>query len=299
MVGKLLDFIILGTEKAGTTFIQEQLRSIPEVFMPPNEVRYFRDPFFGDVEKLHSEIKNLGDANLVGIKHPSYLGKPEVAKRIFEYNPNIKLIVSLRDPVERAVSSYFHYIRHGQIPLLTPDEGFNRMFQMHQENILSEEPKYQDILGFGFYSMHLERYYQFFSQEQILVIEYESITKEPMQIERIFNYLHINSKPRINEQINKGTYNWNACIIEHYKSKVFRRYDKLMNILEEDFNKLYTTQELLSMLDYIKNLINENVTNFRPSKKVIDGLINLYQEDVKKLREKGYLNPTNWMNFPI
>jgi hypothetical protein len=142
-----LDFVIVGAEKAGTTLLQEVLRTVPGVYMPAHEVRYFRDPFYGPPRELYDAVGLPIKRDLVGIKHPSYLGVPEAAERIYRHNPKVKIIVSLRDPAQRAISSYYHYLARGQIPPLHPDEGFLL--------ILSEErqrhPKYEHILQFGRY----------------------------------------------------------------------------------------------------------------------------------------------------
>jgi hypothetical protein len=99
-----LDFIIVGAEKAGTSYLSKALSFSDDIYMPEREVRFFRDPFYHHREQLDNLL--IGRDNVkVGIKHPSYLGRTEVPARIYEHNKDIKLIFILRDPVERAISS--------------------------------------------------------------------------------------------------------------------------------------------------------------------------------------------------
>ena len=101
----------------------------PEIYLPKNEIAFFEDPDYGkgDLKKLQSMIDAPG-GKLVGIKRPIYLGKPEVAPRIKHHLPWAKFIVSLRDPVERALASYMHYAKFGFIPAIDPNKGFLKLF---------------------------------------------------------------------------------------------------------------------------------------------------------------------------
>ena len=207
----LIDFIILGAEKSGTSFLVTRLREVPGIYMPKGEVRYFRDPFFGPKEFLTRDVGDPGDARLVGIKHPSYLAYPHVPDRIKAHNPDVRMIVTLRDPVERIVSSYFHYLQRGQIPLEFPEIGLARVLENP-----SMSPKYADIRNFGFYHRHLLRFLQHFRRDQLLVVEYERLVCEPERIRTVVDFLGLSTSDiPVHETtvVNPGTYEWPMCVV--------------------------------------------------------------------------------------
>ncbi|EPZ44556.1 hypothetical protein N007_10785 [Alicyclobacillus acidoterrestris ATCC 49025] len=133
---KLLpNFLVIGAAKAGTTALYRYLSQHPEVFMPsikePNyfalanrEVR-FQGP--GDDRTNRSSITRFADYQAlfdeadgyqaVGEASPMYLYTADAANRIHDLIPNVKLIVILRDPVERAHSAYLHLRRDEREPL--------------------------------------------------------------------------------------------------------------------------------------------------------------------------------------
>ena len=120
----LPNFVIIGAQKSASTFLQVCLSEHPDVFMPPGETPFFESPDYenSDISRLESLFNNRSESKL-GIKRPSYIGKPEVPKRIEYHLPDAKLIAVLRNPIDRAVSAYFHYINNGFIPCINLEKG--------------------------------------------------------------------------------------------------------------------------------------------------------------------------------
>ena len=104
-----LDFVIIGAQKSASSFVHLCLLDHPEVYIPEKEIPYFENP---DYKK--KDLKNIilttkeykKNYKAIGIKRPNYLGKDEVPARIFKNNPNIKLIVVLRNPIESHFSIF-------------------------------------------------------------------------------------------------------------------------------------------------------------------------------------------------
>jgi hypothetical protein len=117
----LPNFLIVGAPKCGTTSLYEYLRQHPDVYMSvPKEPRYF--PCFGvlpeeRVVRDRAEYKRLFDGakteRAIGEASPNYLHAPEAAARIAAELPDAKIIVSLRNPADRAYSSYLGRVRRG------------------------------------------------------------------------------------------------------------------------------------------------------------------------------------------
>lgn len=122
-------FAIIGAQKSASTFLQKQLQAHPDIFLPDGELATFEDPQYEDYDPqiFASHFSPDWDAKALGLKRPSYLHEPEVPRRLARHLPGIKLIVSLRDPVDRAVSAYFHQVRHNFAPLVEVNRGLENI----------------------------------------------------------------------------------------------------------------------------------------------------------------------------
>ena len=107
----LPNFIILGSQKAGTTSLYQVLKQHPEIFMPAKKELNF---FFHKAEYAKGQnyyqryFKNAPvNARAIGEASPGYICHPETPKRIHRLLPNAKLIVTVREPISRAYSQYW------------------------------------------------------------------------------------------------------------------------------------------------------------------------------------------------
>lgn len=115
--GLLPDFIIIGTQRAGTTSLYEYLVQHPQVLPAENiEVHFFdhhyakgvdwyKGHFPSKLEKFVASMRSFGKT-LAGEASPYYLFYEKAAERMHEILPNVKLIVLLRNPIDRAYSQY-------------------------------------------------------------------------------------------------------------------------------------------------------------------------------------------------
>ena len=114
MSGGLPDFLGLGVQKGGTTSLHRLLEQHPDVFLPPvKEVHYFSLNYASGEAWYRSQFAGAKPDQHCGEITPYYIFHPQVAARVKEALPQAKLIVLLRDPVDRALSQYFHSRRHG------------------------------------------------------------------------------------------------------------------------------------------------------------------------------------------
>jgi len=187
----LPNFLIIGAQKSGTTFVHECLREHPDIFMPRSEVRFFEDPDyhesgFQQFEALFAKVRHQ---KAIGIKRADYLAKPECPARIHEYIPSARLIVTLRSPVQRAISAYFWYMRMGYIPLARPEEGMRAILDA---SYTRSYPKSQDIIDYGFYGQQLQRYLRYFDREQMLILLLTRLRADPLEsIRGLYRFLEV------------------------------------------------------------------------------------------------------------
>jgi len=104
-------FLIIGTQKGGTTSLFHYLQKHPNVLSPEKkEIQYFSWNYRRGLLWYRSFFPKKKNNKIAGEASPDYLFHPYAAKRAYEYNPNFKIIVLLREPIDRALSQYHHEI---------------------------------------------------------------------------------------------------------------------------------------------------------------------------------------------
>ena len=203
------DFVVIGAQKSASTFLQDQLAQHPAIEIAEGEVRFFEDPFYSPeaVASLPELFSAPAAGTLRGIKRPDYLGHVEVPARLHQYLPHAKLLVVIREPVARAVSAYFHYVRHGFVPLLPLDEAFDALVA---GSLTDRYPRSAEVLEYGLYGKHLQRYLEHFPMAQLKVFEQKALTADPeASLRSAFEFLDVDPSfvPDTTTYVsNKGVY---------------------------------------------------------------------------------------------
>ena len=109
VIGRLPTFLIIGAQRSGTTTLARRLGEHPQVFMAPRkELEFFDQHFDKGLEWYSSFFATAKDEIQLGEASPSYLYEPIAIRRIAEVLPDVRLVVTLRNPVDRAYSHYWH-----------------------------------------------------------------------------------------------------------------------------------------------------------------------------------------------
>jgi Sulfotransferase family len=194
-----LDFLGIGAQKAGTTSLHEYMRTHPELFLPEAK----EQPFFSN-DEAYAEgwdafaavaFHGAPPGRLCGKITPHYIGGPVVwsapkdepasaviARRISDSFPDVRLIVMLRDPVERAISSYWQTVVLGD-----DRRGLNEALdaELAPEALAAARvcptDGHQHIVA-GEYGRALADYLRFFSREQLFVGSQAVLGQEPMSL---------------------------------------------------------------------------------------------------------------------
>ena len=178
-------FVGIGAQKCASTWIYDVLRDHPQVRLSEcKELDFFSYHYDRGYQWYERQFAGPGDTDVVGEVSPSYFHEPAVPERLRTYLPQAKVVVSLRDPVERALSHHRHAVRVGDI--VGNDLSF--------ESALASNPMY---LEQGCYATHLRRWFNHYPREQILVLLYEDIANEPVEAaQRIYRFLGVNPEHR-------------------------------------------------------------------------------------------------------
>jgi hypothetical protein len=191
----LPDFLVIGTQKGGTTSLFQYLVQHPDVSKATRkEIHYFDlhfrkglrwyKSFFPLNSTREYHLRRTGNALIAGEATPFYLFHPLIPGRVKEVLPKARLIVLIRDPVERAFSHYNHIISRRQIGL-----SFREVVEREIQH-LNCEPEWDsyqstiDISGYGiiargFYAEQLERWLCHFPRTQMLVLKSEDLFSDP------------------------------------------------------------------------------------------------------------------------
>jgi len=179
-MGRPPDFIGLGAQKAGTSWIYACLYEHPQIYAPVKEIHFFSrernwQKGFVWYEKF---FEDCPPGAKTGEFSTSYFCDPHTPERISKRYPEVKLIVSLRNPIDRAYSNYINDIIAGKLSPRTP---FDEALQRHPE-----------YLEQGHYMRFLERYLRHFTREQILILIYEDSLRDPHNfIRSIYQFIEI------------------------------------------------------------------------------------------------------------
>ncbi|HXA39815.1 MAG TPA: sulfotransferase domain-containing protein [Phenylobacterium sp.] len=175
-------FIVAGVQKGGTTALFDYLGEAPSLALSrEKEVHFFDDEAIDwarpDYGAYHAAFPP-SDGRLRGEATPIYLYWPQSLERIAAYNPAMKLIVMLRDPVERAWSHWkMEYARGAETQPFAwcVREGRQRLFAAEPWGVHREF----SYVERGFYGEQVERLFGLFPREQALVLKAEDLRADP------------------------------------------------------------------------------------------------------------------------
>ncbi len=264
------DFVGIGVQRAATTWLFNCLREHPDIYVvPEKELHFFDEKFSLGIDWYMDQFKE-GNGCVSGEITPDYIYNKEAIPRIHSFFPEIKLIVSLRNPVDRAYSAY-RLLRTGVYQGLKFEEAFWKRSYIKEA---------------GFYYRHLSKVFSLFSKEQVMIFLYEDILHEPGTIVRsLYSFLKVDSSyvPSSLEM------NYNAIHFSSLQSFLKRVIgEEGLQTLKESgpgkvartfLSKVFSQKTLpLSREDYLK-------------------CIEIYREDILKLQDLINRDLSCWLSY--
>jgi hypothetical protein len=213
------NFLVIGAQKAGTSWLARMLRQHPDIFIPKRKELHFfnvKANYARGIDWYRSQFEGWTTERRIGECTPTYLwvqdapeavqlpSKRQGCRRIefeeydylnrnmaelaWKHYPNLQLIVSLRDPVERAVSGFLHSIRARRI---SPRSRIHDVGGEH------------GILGMGFYRGQLLEWMKFFPRERFLFLIYEDdiVQNKQRTLREIFRFLDVDPDFEVENQL--------------------------------------------------------------------------------------------------
>ncbi|MFH1680250.1 MAG: sulfotransferase [Candidatus Eisenbacteria bacterium] len=207
---RLPNFVLIGAPKCGTTSLYYYLRQHPQVYLPERkELHYFTYDHLkdltagpGDARTLdfacstraeyEAHYRGADAAAAVGDISPSYFCFPEVSRAIREELGDARIVVSVRDPIQKAFSQYMHLVRDGR-----EDLPFH-------EGLLAEEERMRRGYGFlwryasgSLYADRIASFSEVFGRDRVKILVFEDLVRSPETVLRdLFGFLGVDPESR-------------------------------------------------------------------------------------------------------
>jgi Sulfotransferase domain len=204
-----VSFIGIGAQKCASTWLHDVLAQHPDLCMPAGtkEVDFFSYHYdFGF--QWYEQRFDKDASRLAGEISPSYLHAPGAAERVARYNPDMRIILIVREPVSRALSNHRHEVRIGHF------RGADLSFEAG----LCNNPSYIEQ---GLYAKHLRRWMEIFPRRNILVLRFDDVFERPADVmEDLCRFLSIADLPPQVDLFSKSneSYLVRNAVMEHAKN---------------------------------------------------------------------------------
>jgi hypothetical protein len=189
-------FVIAGSQKCGTTSLAATLRQHRQVHVPrPKEVHFFDQHFARGTEWYAEQFSPREHHRQVGEATPSYLDHPLATRRLARTLPDARIVVVLRNPVDRAYSHYWHKRRLGDEPLETFEEAVAAEPGRRQAARRASWLRHAYV-GRGHYIDRIEEYVASHGRDRVHVVLLDDLVAAPRPtIRALLRFLDVNPKP--------------------------------------------------------------------------------------------------------
>lgn len=173
------NFLYLGPDKAGSSWLHEVLLTHPAIYLTPAKDLYYFDRYYDRGTDWY--LEQFADARsqhvVVGEICQDYLFHPDAARRILHtLGADVQMMVTLRDPVERAFSSYLYMLKHGEEPGSFAEA-------------LTGRP---ELVEHGMYGKGIQRFVDSFGRDAIHVAVFDDLVADPQAfIDDVLSFLQV------------------------------------------------------------------------------------------------------------
>ena len=280
-----IDFIGIGVMKAATSWIFECLKEHPEICVCSEKEPHFFDWSFRykkGLEYYYSLYEHCPQGKIKGEYTASYIRFPQALSLIHKHFPDVKLIVSLRNPIYRAYSQYLYNIQLGG--RLSVFKSFREVLENDQDNIVER----------GFYYKQLKSCFKTFPKEQVLILYFEELKNDPLKfLKEIYSFLGLKDKNFIPTLINKKVLKTGSKTAESripFLSKIIFTIGSWLS----KFPKLKSFINESDLMEYLRKIVklnrkitfknkNEDVVKTSMDEATRKYLYNIYKKDIAKL----------------
>ena len=238
------DFIIAGASKCGTSSIYYYLSRHPQILLPhKKEIDFYWQHYERGIDWYLAHFPSISDRSdyLTGEATPNYLRFPQVAQRIKDTFPQTKIILLLRNPVDRAISWHYHKLNSGltDVDLATAiATEIKRLATVSESEITNTGYYNPDNIMSSLYYYKIKPWIETLGRQNFLILKSEDFYLNPIDnMQRVFEFLDLPSCTLENyPKVNAGSYNKIDPQIKATLSNYFAPYNKqLENYLGINF----------------------------------------------------------------
>lgn len=183
---KLPFFFLAGCSKSASTWLWKCFLEHPEVYTPQplDRINFFSIHYHEGLDWYQDFFKDHTSEKVLVDPTAEYLKSPFTAERIHDFRSDAKFIFVFRNPIDRAFSLWWHQKRKGHI-----NYDFNDIF--NRKGIGAFQP-YDDLIASGFYLHWLQPYLRLFPENQIKVMIFDDLEKDPhAYVQEVFRFLEV------------------------------------------------------------------------------------------------------------
>ena len=289
---KQLSFVCIGTQKAGTTSFHDFLLQHPSIGLPHHKETHFfvRDSEYkkGISHYFNYNFKKIKKDQVLGEINPQFCYVSKTAHRLKECFANLKVIMIIRNPVDRAFSHYLMTKRRG-----LEDLTFKEAVEKEESRLIDENGELHfSYINRGMYLDQIMRYEQLFGKENVKVILFKDFIKStPKVMEEVCNFIGV---PQFNFNINIQSNRASES-----KSKWLRDFLYRPSLLKKILGKLLISQK---MRDNVAQKLAK--ANLKPAKKErLDATIKkeiyhqYFKEEIEALEKMLQVDLSSWKNY--
>ena len=295
------NFIIAGFPKCGTTSLHHYLNEHPEIFMPEQKELHFftfkilsklkngpkddivKEMQINSSEKYLSYFQNVKKEIAIGDASPSYINYPSEFQKIKQYLNDPKVIIILRDPINRAYSNYLHLKREHRETM-----SFKDAIAVEEERMKN---KYSDFWYYKFNSTYYEKINKAKKTfSSVLILTIEELDKDPaVTMKKVYKFLGVDNNfsfKTISEKFNVG-----GNYKKNFVTKLFFQPSKFKNRIKR----------FIKPTSFLKIILMRTTSIFRikPEKidqNLIEQLKSYFKNDVENLKKLD-VNISNWKEY--
>lgn len=277
---RLPDFLGVGASRTATTWLHVCLEEHPDVFVPAiKEIDYFSKHYRKGLDWYATFFRGASDGNSVGEISGTYMIDQAVPRRIHSWNPHVRLIFSVRNPVERAYSHYCMHLRAGKV-----SRDVDREIKAGTRYVIE-----------GFYHNHISRFLSFFPEKQIKVLVYDDLAADPKSyLQDVLSFLGVD--PSFEPALMRKTYHSTKTLPASQRVYDWlvaaARYVKRNSLLGCTIVELLRRRGYVDVLHHF-NRGSEGFPSLSPQRRI--ELARLYEEDVVGLSSWLNRDLTSWL----
>lgn len=303
------NFFIIGAAKSGTTTLYHYLKQHPQIYMTPvKETNFFafeeekldftgvkvnestksyQKEIITDIYSYRQQFENVNQEIAIGESCPSYLYIPKAAENIKRYTPQAKVIVILRDPIERAYSNFLHNIRER-----------SEYYDNFSQAIEAESWRIKNGWWWGFhyvqislYYEQVKRYFDLFGKSQVEVYLFHQLKNKPqLLLCDICQFLAIEHEQSVAQYSKLEKHNSTGIPASQF-----------LDILIKDSNPVKRVYQILIRNKNIRKKITANINRLNPltkrdlNREIRSKLLPLFSEDIFKLQDLIQRDLSTWL----